>query len=91
MAGAGSDLILPLLLANGVTGIRDMGSELEAVLHGRAAVAAHQLLGPRMVVCGPMLDGPKSPYKAALAITTAEDGRQAVDHLKARGVDFIKV
>ena len=90
-ANAGTDLILPLLLANGVTGIRDMGSELEAVLHARAAVAAHQLPGPRMVVCGPMLDGPKSPYKASIAITTAEDGRQAVDKLKAAGVDFIKV
>lgn len=90
-AAAGTDLILPLLLANGVTGIRDMGSELEAVLQARAAVAAHRLLGPRMAVSGPMLDGPKSPYKASIAIATAEDGRQAVDRLKARGVDFIKV
>ena len=90
-AAAGTDLILPLLLANGITGIRDMGSELEAVLQARADVAAHRLLGPRMVVSGPMLDGPKSPYKAAIAIATAEDGRKAVDQLKARGVDFIKV
>ena len=90
-AAAGTDLILPLLLANGITGIRDMGSELEAVLQARADVAAHQLLGPRMVVSGPMLDGPKSPYKASIAIATAEDGRKAVDQLKARGVDFIKV
>lgn len=90
-ASAGADLILPLLLASGVTGIRDMGSELEAILQARTAVAAHQLLGPRMVVCGPMLDGPKSPYKAALPIASAEDGRKAVDQLKARGVDFIKV
>ena len=90
-AAAGTDLILPLFLANGVTGIRDMGSELEAVLQARTDVAAHRLLGPRMVVSGPMLDGPKSPYKASMAIATAEDGRKAVDQLKARGVDFIKV
>ena len=90
-AAAGTDLILPLLLANGVTGIRDMGSELDSVLQARAAVAAHQRLGPRLVVCGPMLDGPKSPYQAAIAIATAEDGRRAVDRLKTRGVDFIKV
>ncbi|GAA4046554.1 amidohydrolase family protein [Hymenobacter glaciei] len=90
-AAAGTDLILPLFVANGVTGIRDMGSELEAVLKARADVAAHRLVGPRMVVSGPMLDGPKSPYKASIAIATAEDGRKAVDQLKARGVDFIKV
>ncbi len=90
-AADGTDLILPLFLANGVTGIRDMGSELDSVLHARAAIAAHQMFGPRMVVSGPMLDGPNTPYKAAIAITTAESGRKAVDMLKSRGVDFIKV
>jgi imidazolonepropionase-like amidohydrolase len=90
-AADGNDLILPLFLANGVTGVRDMGSDLDSVLQGRDAIAAHRLLGPRMIVSGPMLDGPKSHYKAAIAITTAEDGRKAVDMLKSRGVDFIKV
>ena len=90
-AAAGTRLILPLLLANGVTGVRDMGSQLDSILRARAAVAAHRLLGPRLVVSGPMLDGPKSPYRAALPIATAEDGRRAVALLKARGVDFIKV
>lgn len=90
-ARAGTDLILPLLVANGVTGIRDMGSELDSILRARAAVAAHRVLGPRMVVSGPMLDGPKSPYKASLPIATPEAGRRAVDTLKAHGVDFIKV
>ena len=87
----GSDLILPLFVANGVTGIRDMGSILDMVLEARSQVAAHHLLGPRMVVAGPMLDGPTSPYKAVLPIATPEDGRKAVDMLKSRGVDFIKV
>jgi imidazolonepropionase-like amidohydrolase len=90
-AGDGSDLILPLFIANGITGIRDMGSILDQVLSARGQVAAHQLLGPRMVVAGPMLDGPHSPYKAVIPIATPEDGRKAVDLLKSRGVDFIKV
>jgi imidazolonepropionase-like amidohydrolase len=90
-ANDGTDLILPLFLANGVTGIRDMGSALDPVLKARGDIAAHRLLGPRMVVSGPMLDGPKSQYKAAIAISTPGDGRKAVDMLHARGVDFIKV
>ena len=90
-ASAGTDLILPLLVANGVTGIRDMGSDLDSILRARRAVAAHQLLGPRIVAAGPMLDGGKSPYPAAIAIATPAEGRRAVDSLKARGVDFIKV
>jgi imidazolonepropionase-like amidohydrolase len=90
-AADGTDLVLPLFLANGITGVRDMGSELDAVLEARSQIAAHQMLGPRMVVSGPMLDGPKSTYKAVIPIATPEDGRKAVDMLKSRGVDFIKV
>jgi hypothetical protein len=90
-AADGTDLILPLFLANGITGVHDMGSDLDAVLHARDEIAAHRLFGPRMIVSGPMLDGPKSQYKAAIPIATPEDGRNAVDMLKSRGVDFIKV
>jgi len=86
-----NDLVLPLYLANGVTGIRDMGSNLDLILHARTDIAAHRLFGPRMIVSGPMLDGPKSPYKTVIKIATPEDGRKAVDMLKSRGVDFIKV
>jgi hypothetical protein len=68
-----------------------MGSALDPVLHARDEIAAHRMFGPRMIVSGPMLDGPRSTYKAAIAIATPEDGRKAVDMLKSRGVDFIKV
>ncbi|MGH9714763.1 MAG: amidohydrolase family protein [Candidatus Acidiferrales bacterium] len=88
---AGRDVTLPLFIANGVTGVRDMGSDLEPVLLARKEIGEHRLLGPRMIVAGPMLDGPKSTYRSAIAIATPEDGRRAVDMLKARGVDFIKI
>jgi imidazolonepropionase-like amidohydrolase len=90
-AADGTDLVLPLFLANGVTGVRDMGSELDPVLRAREEIAAHRMAGPRMIVSGPMLDGPKSHYKSAIAIATPEDGRKAVDMLKSRGADFIKI
>lgn len=90
-AESGKDLILPLFVTFGVTGVRDMGSALDPVLEARAAIAGHKLLGPRMVVSGPMLDGPASSYKAAIAITSPASGREAVDMLHKRGVDFIKV
>jgi imidazolonepropionase-like amidohydrolase len=87
----GKDVTLPLFIANGVTGARDMGSDLDPILAARADVAAGRLLGPRLVVSGPMLDGPKSQFPAALKIDTPDDGRRAVDTLKERGVDFIKI
>ena len=74
-----SALMLPLLIANGVTGVRDMGSNLDAVLAARDAVAAHQVIGPRIVTSGPMLDGPTSRYQVIIKVTTAEDGRAAIE------------
>jgi imidazolonepropionase-like amidohydrolase len=44
-----------------------------------------------MVVSGPMLDGPRSQYTAAIRIASPEEGRAAVRMLKERGVDFIKL
>ena len=90
-ADFGDTYVLPLFIANGITGIRDMGSDLDAVLRARSEVAAHRLVGPRMVVSGPMLDGPQVAFAASIAIKTPDDGRKAVATLKARGVDFIKI
>jgi imidazolonepropionase-like amidohydrolase len=87
----GDEWVLPLFIANGITGIRDMGSDLDAVLRARAEVAAHRLVGPRMVVSGPMLDGPQVAFPASMAIASPEAGRHAVDSLRRRGVDFIKI
>jgi imidazolonepropionase-like amidohydrolase len=87
----GDTYVLPMFIANGVTGIRDMGSDLDAVLRARSEVAAHRLVGPRMVVSGPMLDGPQVAFKASMPIKTPDDGRKAVDSLASRGVDFIKI
>jgi imidazolonepropionase-like amidohydrolase len=87
----GREVTLPLFVANGVTGVRDMGSDLEPILAARRDVASGKLLGPRIVVSGPMLDGPKTQFPAALPVTTPESGREAVAMLRGRGVDFIKI
>jgi len=87
----GDNYVMPLFIANGVTGIRDMGSDLDAVLRARREVAAHRITGPRMWVSGPMLDGPQVAFAASIAITTPDDGRKAVAMLTGKGVDFIKI
>ena len=85
-----SEVMLPLFVVNGVTGVRDLGSNLDATLAARDSVAAHQLIGPRMLVSGPMLDGPTTRYAAAIKVSTPDDARAAVRMLKGRGVDMIK-
>lgn len=87
----GKEITLPLFVANGITGVRDMGSDLDAILQAREEIRTHALLGPRLVIAGPMLDGPKTQFPASIAIATPDDGRRAVAMLKSRGVDFIKI
>jgi len=85
------DISLPLFAANGVTGVRDMGSELDIVQAWRNEIEAGRLIGPRIYTSGPMLDGPKPRFPSSLAIGTPEDAHRAVADLKRRGADFIKL
>jgi len=82
---------LLLFVANGVTGVRDMGSELDIVQGWRNEIEAGRLTGPRIFTSGPMLDGPKPRFPTSVAIATPEDAHRAVADLKRRGADFIKL
>ena len=53
----GRDIILPLFIANGITGVRDMGGDAPVLFEWRKEIADGQIIGPRMVISGPMLDG----------------------------------
>jgi len=84
--------VIPLLfVANGVTGVRDMGGDLEPLKKWRARIAAGEMVGPRMVISGPMLDGPVPQFPSSAPIKDAADGKRTVDELKANGADFIKI
>ena len=85
------EITLPLFVANGVTGVRDMGGELDVLQRWRSQITQGKLLGPRIVTSGPMLDGPKPRFPSSAAVASPEDGRNAVEDLKRRGADFIKL
>jgi imidazolonepropionase-like amidohydrolase len=48
--------MLPLLLANGITSVRDMGGYLESLIPLRKEIEEGKRLGPRIVTPGPYLD-----------------------------------
>ena len=84
-------VLLPLMVANGVSGARDMGGNLARLQALRDRIASGSLLGPRIMLAGPMLDGPQPAYPDSLPIATPDDARAAVRRLRQQGVDFIKV
>jgi imidazolonepropionase-like amidohydrolase len=81
-----------LMLANGVTLVRDMGMPNDLILSLRDALNRGDMLGPEMVAAGAILDGnpPLIPL-ISLGIETPEQGRLAVRQQVEAGVDFIKV
>jgi Amidohydrolase family len=86
------DHFFPLFLANGVTGIRDMGGPLEELKACRSNVENGIILGPRMVFSGPIVDGPKPIWpEISFAVGTPEAGRKAVQSVQQSGADFVKV
>jgi hypothetical protein len=83
---------LPLLVANGVLGIRDMGGTAETIFALRERVASGALLGPRIIACGPIVDGPEPGNPPiSIPVKDAAEGRQVVRSLDLMGADCVKV
>lgn len=82
---------LDLLVANGVTGVREMWGNLSLARRVREEADTGERLAPRMVVAGHMMDGPPAPWPGMVVISTPAEARDAVDSLRAEGAAFIKV
>ena len=81
---------IPVLIANGVTGVRDMGGALGELDEWRARIKAGVLIGPRIVRVGPILNGQKfNQYQ--LVAGNPDETRGVVRALKTAGVDIIKI
>ena len=90
-----------LFVANGVTGIRDMGGAATNTNNGCESIAPDTLMawrklirsgdwiGPRMLISGPAVSN--TGWPTSINVRTPEDARHAVKTLKGIGVDFIKV
>jgi len=49
------------------------------------------LLGPRLVIASPIVDGPNPIWPGSIAVGNAAEAREAVRTLKQDGADFIKI
>jgi imidazolonepropionase-like amidohydrolase len=97
LAGVNADpswskqVLLPLLLANGIVGVRDMGGDLEALLAWKRDVESGALLAPHIIAAGPWLAGGGRKTSEQYPVKDADEARAAVRDLKFRGADFIKI
>jgi imidazolonepropionase-like amidohydrolase len=89
--GGSREFIIPLLLANGITNVRDMGGYLESLTPLRKEINEGKRLGPQIVMAGPYLDGSPPLFQPSFVVTNAVEASSNVHELIQRGVDFIKV
>jgi imidazolonepropionase-like amidohydrolase len=97
---------LGLLVANGVTTIRDMGGDHEELLRWRREIRAGSRVGPRMFIAGPYLEAARrveamrkdppservEPFeRLRIPIGSPDDARRVIGELAKREVDYIKI
>jgi hypothetical protein len=96
LTGAGEpsgsrEFILPLLIANGVTTVRDMGGDVELLQRLKKEIGSGKTVGPQIFYTGPYLDGNPPSFQPSIVVEQPADALPAVRRLKAEGVAFIKV
>ena len=94
-SAAGTSWHFPLLVAHGVTSVRNLHTTVDTALDltnaVRRRVASGELLGPRFLANGPIIDGYPASWPGSIEARTPAEGRAAVDSLAEGGADFIKV
>ena len=85
------EIAFPLLIANGITGVREMysGIALATIRQWKLRSDAPRMFAPGFVD-GPLMGGGGN-WPDAVAVANAEQARLAVHLLQAHGADFLKV
>ncbi len=89
------EVALPVLPIYGVTSVRDMGGDVQKLMAWRSRIESGELLGPRIKICGPMLEGKWEQKPGArtdhISVSTPDEARSIVNKLADEGVDCIKM
>lgn len=85
----------PLYIAFGITSVRNMHTNadhpLAFVVSIKRRVASGELLGPRFLANGALVDGDPPVHGGSVVVRNAAEARAAVDRLVDGGADFVKV
>ncbi len=88
---AATERFLKLLLAHGITTVRDPGAPTEAAIILRKRVADGEVVGPRIFTAGRIINASPFNPEPFHPVRNAEDVREEIRYQKSVGVDFIKV
>jgi imidazolonepropionase-like amidohydrolase len=83
---------LSQLISYGITTVRDMGAPLDDIVRLRDATASGKLVGPRLFIAGPLMEGP-IPVEMPLIVSlfSEQQARAEVKDLKQHNVDYVEI
>lgn len=81
----------PALIANGVTGIREMWGNMDVINMVRKQTAEGKMIAPDIYSAGVIIDGTPPIWPGSSGVGNAEEAIAEVDKQIAQGVDFLKV
>lgn len=84
------EVLLPMLIHNGVLGVRDMGGDPLALQKWKTEIANGKRVGPHIIAAGKMIDG-SFQDPSVITVHDADESRRAVDQITASNSDFVKV
>ncbi len=87
-----NEKLLPLLLAFGITSVRDGGGDITPAIHEwNDRVQKGELDGPFIFTPGPKLDGSRPAWDGSISVTNKEETIEALDSLESINADFVKI
>ena len=81
----------PLLIAHGITGIREMWGVMDTINHIRERSKAGSLLAPDIYSAGNIIDGTPAIWPGSAGVADAKAAIEEVDRQIEEKVDFFKV
>src|SRR5260370_547982 len=83
-------IIYPLSVANGVTGVRDMGGDPDLLERRRQRIEDGTFPGPHILFADKFLSGRESNSQT-VAVNKPAEAREALANLKKRGVNLVTI
>jgi len=87
----GHDYLDPLLIANGITGLREMWYDTPEFVKIPQKTQTEGLVSPDVYLSGDLIDGNPPNFQGSLVVTTPKEAVDAVQTQIDKKVDFIKV
>ena len=81
----------PLLIANGVTGVREMWGFPEMIDELKSKMRNGEIVAPDIYTAGSIIDGDPPIWRGSTGVKSAEEVQEIVEKQIKEGADFLKV